>query len=573
MNHAEGVVPAATTLGRVAAAFLLGGTMLAQGSISGSVQEGASRRGVQGVIITVRTADTHLLTAMSTTDASGDYRVAVPAAGIYTLQAARLGYRDTASEAVAVPGAGPGPKVDFSLNMEAWAPAGAAPAQPARRWGEGASKSFLVPALEIPTFLVLLNLYDRHAYPDQVQDGKKVYSSTFRSTWDHIRKEHWVIDEDPFAVNQFMHPYQGAMFHGFARSAGLNYWQATLYDNLGSYAWKMGGETDPPSINDQIATGIAGSFFGEALFRMASLLFEEDESSPSFLRKLGGILVSPSAGFNRYAFGDRFRPIFPSNDPALFTWLQLGEGLQSSQNDQGVTSTTNRNQAMGTFSLAYGLPGKDGYTYTRPFDYFQFEFDLLANNENRVANVMLRGLLFGTDYEWGESFDGIWGFYGGYDYISPYIFRVSSTAVLLGSTFQARLSNRVTLQGSLLGGVGYAAAGNTTPVGQRDYHYGLAPQGLGALRLIFGRRAMLDLTHRWYYVSGNGSDNVGGNETINRLNASFTVRLFGHQAIGVQYIASNRKAHFPGVPDSYQAVGTVAVVYTLLGKTGFGAVK
>jgi hypothetical protein len=74
-------------------------------------------------------------------------------------------------------------------------------------------------------------------------------------------------------------------------------------------------------------------------------------------------------------------------------------------------------------------------------------------------------------------------------------------------------------------------------------------------------------------VSGTGSDNPGGNESVHRLNSGFTIRLFGRQAIGIQYIASSRSAHYPSLPDSRQSVGTVALVYTLLGKTGFGAVK
>ncbi|MCK7513960.1 MAG: hypothetical protein MZV70_64730 [Desulfobacterales bacterium] len=44
----------------------------------------------------------------------------------------------------------------------------------------------------------------------------------------------------------------------------------------------------------------------------------------------------------------------------------------------------------------------------------------------------------------------------------------------------------------------------------RDYHYGIAPQGLLALRLIFGDRAMLDLTGRAYYLTGVGGDDPGG---------------------------------------------------------------
>ena len=212
-----------------------------------------------------------------------------PAQGKYTQWASGLGY--------------PGPAQPETVDPTGAAPAWEPQPQPApkapRSWGTGNGKSLLVPALEIPAFLTLLSVYDRHAYPDQMQDGKKVYSSTFSSTWDHLTKQHWVIDQDPFAINQFMHPYQGSIFHGFARSAGLNYWEAFIYDNMGSFEWKMAGETDPPSINDQIATGIAGSFFGEALFRMANLMFEADEENPSFLRKVAGTLVSPSAGFNR----------------------------------------------------------------------------------------------------------------------------------------------------------------------------------------------------------------------------------------------------------------------------------
>jgi hypothetical protein len=556
------------------AVFMAGAGFAHGGVISGSVRDSASDTGVAWAIITVKEASSGLLAGLGTTDVRGDFTVAIPGSGRYTLVASNLGYAATTPpDVIELTDAAPDQTVDLALTREPLVKPQSGPTTPARAWGTGAGKSYLVPAIEIPAFLTLLSIYDRHAYPNQMEGGKKVYSSTWSSTWDHITKEHWVIDQDPFAINQFMHPYQGAIFHGFARSAGLNYWQALLYDNAGSYAWKMGGETDPPSINDQIATGIAGSFFGEALFRMASLLFEDDDGTPGFLRKVAGTLVSPSAGFNRYAFGDKFRSTFSSHDPAVFAWLQLGEGLQSNQNDQGVKSTTDRNQAMGTFSLGYGLPGKDGYTYTRPFDYFHFEFDVLANSGNTVDNVMIRGLLLGTDYEAGDSVNGIVGLYGGYDYISPYIFRVSSTSLSLGTTYQAKLSRLVTLQGSLLGGEGYGAAGNVTPTGQRDYHYGLTPQALGALRLIFGRRLMFDATERYYYVSGKGSDQPGGNESVHRLNTGVTLRLFGSQAVGFQYISSSRSAHFPGQPDSHQSVGTVALVYTLLGRTGFGAVK
>lgn len=71
-------------------------------------------------------------------------------------------------------------------------------------------------------------------------------------------------------------------------------------------------------------------------------------------------------------------------------------------------------------------------------------------------------------------------------------------------------------------------------MGDRDYHYGVAPQGLLALRLILGDRAMFDLTGRAYYLTGMGGGDPGGTENINRLNMGFTVRIYGRHALGIQ---------------------------------------
>ena len=443
-------------------------------------------------------------------------------------------------------------------------------------WETGAGKSYLIPALEIPAFLFLLNGYDRLAYPNSIEpDGKKTYNTNLSTFWDHVVHGPWGVDTDAFNVNQFMHPYQGSMYHGFAQSAGLNYWESLLYTNAGSFLWETGGETTHPSINDQIASGIGGSFFGEALFRMASLVLEGDGDGgkPGFWRELGAAVLSPPTGINRLAFGDRFKPVFPSHKPATFWRLQLGANLNSDPNDQAGSSSLNRHEATADFSMAYGLPGKPGYSYTRPFDYFHFEFKSLGNADNPFDNVMIRGLLLGKDYEAGNAYRGIWGLYGGYDYISPHIFRVSSTSLSLGTTFQWWLSRAVALQGSALGGVGYAAAGNVAQAGERDYHYGVAPQGLLALRLILGDRAMLDLTGRAYYVTGLGGGDPNGSEAIDRLNMGLTVRMYGRHAIGLQYIASSRDAHYPDRADSHQRAGTVSLVYTFLGDTKFGAVE
>ena len=445
--------------------------------------------------------------------------------------------------------------------------------KPALSWETGKGKSYLIPALEIPAFLFLLNLYDRFAYPNEMEDGKKTYDTRPSTAWENLTHGRWGVDHDTFSTNQFAHPYQGSMHHGFARSAGLNYWESLLYANMGSLLWEIGGETTHPSINDQIVTGTGGSFLGEALFRMAGMALESNGDTPGLWRELGAAVISPATGFNRFAFKDRFKDIFPSRNPAAFWFLQVGASLNVDLDDPYGLGAANRYEAIADFSMAYGLPGKPAYNYRRPFDYFNFEFTGRGNSDYLLDSIMIRGLLLGKNYGIGNSYRGIWGLYGGYDYISPHIFPVSSTSVSLGSTFQWWLSETIALQGSALGGLGYAATGNITEVRHHNYHYGVTPQGLLALRLIFGDRAMLDFTGRAYHLTATGGDDQVKTEAVDRLNMGLTVRIYDRHAVGLQYVAFIRDQNYPDGSDDHQTAGTVSLVYTWLGDARFGAVE
>jgi len=447
--------------------------------------------------------------------------------------------------------------------------------KPVLSWGEGNGKSYSVPAWDILGFEALLNVYGRIAYPDLVDpkysNGKKVYSVTLETIKDHILHGPWGFDGDDFQVNQLQHPYQGSVYHGFARSAGLGFWPSAAYTFLGSLAWEIAGETTNPSINDQVASGIGGSLLGEPLFRLSSLILEDGGDHPGFWRELGAAVISPPTGFNRLAFGDRFKGVFPSHNPATFMRLRFGGSLTDHVVGLG-NDNVDRNEVTGDYSLSYGLPGKDGYTYDRPFDYFHFEFTAVSS-KNGFENLMTRGLLFGKKYEAGEDYRGVWGLYGSFDYISPQVFRVSSTALSLGTTGQWWLTRAVALQSSALAGFGYGAGGTVHPSEERDYHYGGTGQGLLAGRLIFGDKAMIDLTAREYYISGFGSTQSDGSERIFRGNASFTVGIYKRHALGIQYVMSRRDASSPGNPGTTQTVGTWSLAYNFLGDSRFGAVE
>ncbi|HYN55342.1 MAG TPA: DUF3943 domain-containing protein, partial [Methylotenera sp.] len=298
------------------------------------------------------------------------------------------------------------------------------------------------------------------------------------------------------------------------------------------------------------------------------IVLEKGGGKPSFWREIGAAAISPPTGFNRYAFEDRFDAVFNRNDAAYYSRLQIGIA-NTIKSDPGTSAELKRNDAQVDFSMDYGLPGQPGYQYTRPFDYFVFQGT--ASSANVFENVMTRGLLFGTNYQVGENYRGLWGLYGSYDYISPQTFRVSSTALSLGTTGQLWLSESIALQGSILGGLGYAAVGTVHGNDEQDYHYGVAPQALVALRLILGKKASIDFTGREYFVSDIDTPNVGGHDNIIRSDLAFTYRIYNKHAISLKYQWNRRDATFSDLGDRTQTTGTVGIFYTFLGHDGFGA--
>jgi hypothetical protein len=431
----------------------------------------------------------------------------------------------------------------------------AAPGQEERR------KTYLAPALEIVAFDALLNLFDRQFLGAE-------YNSSLSSISRNLRRG-WVVENDPFLVNQFGHPYQGGMYHGFARAAGLNYWEAFGYTFAGSALWEIAGETTPPSWNDQIASGVAGSFLGESLYRIASLLRENLNGETPLWRNAAADAVSPPNGFHRRVLRRSHVP-FSSRNAAYYRRWQLGVS-GTTQHVPGASSRVQRNEAMLDLAFDYGLPGRPGYVYTRPFDYFTLQ--ATGSSATGFENILSRGLLVGRGYAAGRDSRGVWGVYGSYDYIAPQLFRVSSTAVSLGTTAQWWLSESVAAQGTATAGMGWAAVGTIHGVGERDYHYGVAPQALVAARFIFGNRVSVDFTGREYFVTGVAAARDGGHDNIVRADAAFTVRLNRQNAIAVKYLVSRRDAFTPGLGRRAQERGTIGLFYTVLGHDRFGAVE
>jgi hypothetical protein len=427
----------------------------------------------------------------------------------------------------------------------------------------GSKKNPLLPAAEIIVMDTGINLANRLG-PDP---------DSYRVTAESIRRNlhsKWVIDDDPFQVNQFLHPYQGSLYHGIARSTGFNYWQSMAYTFAGSAMWEIFGETTRPSKNDQVATGIGGTFLGEPLFRMARVLLTPHDRKPGFWRVLGATVISPPAGINHMLLLDRAAAEIPTSGAVSDLRFQVGAAGPVSQSVSDREARRLSHPLAGV-SIDYGFPGSANYEHKRPFDYFTM--GATVSWADGIETVWTRGLVAGRDYGSGTRGRGVWGLYGNYDYFTSAPFRFSTTAVSLGTTGQVRLLPAVALHASALAGLGYSSAQSVDATLDRDYHYGLGPSVQMSAKLIGGDRAAVDVTARGYYLGRIGAIETGERDRIFRIEGSAALRLFGPNAVAVKYIHSQRHAALSGFPNLVQNGETIGVFYTFLGSRGFGAIR
>ncbi len=424
--------------------------------------------------------------------------------------------------------------------------------------------SLAVPGLEILGFDFLLNRYN-HAF-----SGVSDYDVSLSSIRRNLRGP-WVVDNDPFKTNQFAHPYQGALYHGAGRATGHGYWTSSALTFAGAAAWEIAGEKTPPARNDLIASGIAGSFLGEPLFRMARLAMKPGSSVPPEWRSWVAGAIDPPVALNRGLFGSKYDDLFDDHDPAYYGRLHLGAGYVSNH-PPDTLGKFKTGMAQADLAIDYGLPGQPGYSYKRPFDYFTFQASV--SSANGVENVSTHGLLLGMDFAAGNNYRGLWGIFGSYDYLAPQIFQLSSTAISLGSAGQWWLGKTVALQGFGLAGVGYSAAStinNRQLTNDSEYHYGMAPRVALSLRAIIGNRASIDLAAREVSL-GRIANRNAGHDDIARVETDFTWRFAGQHAIGVSYVLDHRHAEYASASERRQTLGTFGIFYTLLSHQGFGAV-
>ncbi|HET9555393.1 MAG TPA: DUF3943 domain-containing protein, partial [Anaeromyxobacteraceae bacterium] len=346
---------------------------------------------------------------------------------------------------------------------------------------------------------------------------------TTRTVGDNLRAG-WVLDDNPYFVNQLGHPYQGAFPYTAARSAGVGFWAATAYPFAASALWELAGETEKPSVNDQVTTTVGGVVLGEVLYRVSDWVRGDGRSLWR-----GGVatLLAPMTTVNRSVVRGA-----PREEPSSLR-LTMGAGvLATLEQPRGTAASLPPGPAPALgLALTSGVPGDPDFAFERPFDHFDAVL-AFAPSQDAYLSLRARGLLAGTDFGAGERGGGLFGLWLGFDLESPGARRISTSALGVGATGRWALRPEVTLEGTAIGSavlMGAAGLVDAPPGSHRDYRFGPGQQALVDLRVALGDRVAAGVTLRQYLIFGAADES--GHDVLLDGALSARLRIVGHHGL------------------------------------------
>jgi len=355
-------------------------------------------------------------------------------------------------------------------------------------------------------------------------------------------------DDNRFHVNHVFHPYQGSLYFTAARANSFTYWESVPWTFAGSWLWEYLYETNNPSINDWINSGLGGIAMGESFFRLSGAVLDNTaRGGERFWRELAGLVIAPARGVNRWITGEAWK--VHQNPAGRHPGYGLGQirvGYRTLEESEPDPSVSEENAFVRVDAL-YGDP----FSRSQSGPFRHFDFGIMFNIDDpefAIARIRVDGLLGGTVRGDSEK-RHFTGAFQHFDYAghSAYEFAAQSfSASYLGRYPVGKMNLRATgrLHGVVLGATTTDYANYTG----RDYDYG---PGLGyELSLaLAGNEAgdYLSLGHRGYLIhSINGND---ADHFVSFTRASAWVPV-GPAAVGADYIlylADRRYADFPGV--------------------------
>ncbi len=361
-----------------------------------------------------------------------------------------------------------------------------------------------------------VQLFDR--YVSKSEFAQTTLNSIKRNFTDGM-----VWDNDFFITNLFLHPYHGNLYFNAARTNGLSFWESAPYALGGSLMWEFLGETEPPAINDLIATSCGGIAIGEMTHRLSlTFLDDRDRGFSRFLREAAAAIVNPIQGLHRIFSGDAWhisnRHYRYHNFNKLPVDGSISLGWRYLADDGALFRGVHAPYI--NMTLMYGTP-VDGEHHKTPYDFFDIEMNMaFGGGQPPINQLMIVGRLWSTpilDKAVRDTHDkemhGEFGIYQHFNYydakpiedgseLTPYRF---SEAAGFGPGFilslpqagsMTKLEQRIFLSGILLGGT----KSDYFNVIERDYNMGSGFSLKSKTELDFGRFGRLMLHVKYFRI-------------------------------------------------------------------------
>jgi len=323
-----------------------------------------------------------------------------------------------------------------------------------------------------------------------------------------------VWDNDFFITNMFAHPYHGNLYFNAARTNGLTFWESAPYSLLGSAMWEFLGETEPPAINDIIATTCGGMALGEMTHRLSlTILDDRDRGWKRFWREAAAAIINPIQGIHRIISGDAWHVknrnyrYHDFNETPIDVALSVGWRYLA---DDGALFRGVHAPYINA-RLVYGT-SVDGDKHTTPYDFFDLELNSAFGGGQPLVNTLsIVGRLWSTPILDEKNMAGEFGIYQHFNYydakpiedgssLTPY--RISEAAgfgpgfifSLPQMGYLSKMEQRVFVSGILLGGT----KSDHFNVIERDYNMGMGYSIKAKTQLDFGRFGRIILNAKFF---------------------------------------------------------------------------
>jgi len=412
-----------------------------------------------------------------------------------------------------------------------------------------------------------LNEYVRNANFNQISP---------RSWWSNVA-DGFTYDDNEFLTNQYIHPFNGSQYFNAARSNGLGFWSSYAIALGGALQWELAGETHPMSFNDLVSTGVGGAALGETMYRLSSMVLDNEATGSSRLfREASAFFLDPIRGFNRVVTGRAWDVRPNPADAADTNPIRQRNELNIGWRRLGENASLGRNSSDFGFAEYFHEHG-DLFTAERhgPFDFFTVDAQLNFGDKRLIGRAMIAGNWFSVPVTSSLGHHRI-GITQHFQYINNQAYEYGGQS--LGPSFFSRwgslgdfgLESRFDLLATILGGVNSEAASLADvadPERLREYDYGPGAGGVAQAVLTYRQRPLLSVDYRLHYIATvngsiyhkDGEPGLDSHHWLHGIDAHLELPIAHDLGLGLRYSTFNRESHYDvSVPGQLPAGATLS---------------